>query len=111
MSLSLDSLLDYTDKDIEESTVELSLFAETFYEMLQYQMGSRILTFLQKLRIKFVAKRNQKKRQREEASDKKEKDKTKKSSPKRLKTEDVKAESKSDKTETLQEVGDEKNRG
>lgn len=108
MSLSLDSLLDYTDKDIEESTVELSLFAETFYEMLQYQMGSRILTFLQKLRIKFVAKRNQKKRQREEASDKKEKEKTKKSSPKRQKTEDVNAESKSDKTETLQEVKDEK---
>jgi len=82
--LSLDSLLDYTDKDVEESNLEvcssgfyllsiatvlsvtelftygllllyvsgllvlqLSLFAESFYEMLQFQMGSRILTFLQ----------------------------------------------------------------
>uniref|UniRef100_A0A6N2NBE1 LAIKA domain-containing protein n=1 Tax=Salix viminalis TaxID=40686 RepID=A0A6N2NBE1_SALVM len=48
LSLSLDSLLDYTDKDVEESTFELSLFAESLYEMLQYQMGSRLLTFLQK---------------------------------------------------------------
>ncbi|KAL8201392.1 hypothetical protein R6Q57_012731 [Mikania cordata] len=90
LSLSLDSLLDYTDKDIEESTFELSVFAETFYEMLQFQMGSRTLTFLQ-----FVTKRNRKKRQREEASDKKEKDKTspaKKSSPKRQKTDDVTVE-------------------
>lgn len=86
LSLSLDSLLDYTEKDVEESTLEvclhvfiylsmqhfsplfvygivadsertfsfsgllflqLSLFAESFYEMLQFQMGSRILTFLQ----------------------------------------------------------------
>ncbi|KAI3516880.1 hypothetical protein L1887_16006 [Cichorium endivia] len=70
LSFSLDSLLDYDDNDIEESTFELSLFAETFYEMLQYQMGSRILSFLQKLRIKFVDKRNQKKRQLEETSEK-----------------------------------------
>ncbi|CAL5188797.1 unnamed protein product [Lathyrus oleraceus] len=66
LSLSLDSLLDYSDKDVEESTIELSLFAESFYEMLQFQMGSRILTFLQKLREKFVTKRAQRKRQREE---------------------------------------------
>ncbi|KAI3812370.1 hypothetical protein L1987_17077 [Smallanthus sonchifolius] len=108
MSLSLDSLLDYTDKDIEESTFELSVFAETFYEMLQFQMGSRILTFLQKLRIKFVSKRNQKKRQREEVSDKKAKEKTssdKKSSPKRQKTDDVTVESTLVKTETLHESG------
>lgn len=68
LSLSLDSLLDYSDKDIEESTFELSIFAETLYEMLQYQMGCRLLTFLQKLRIKFVTKRNKRKRQREESS-------------------------------------------
>ncbi|KAK7348760.1 hypothetical protein VNO80_23419 [Phaseolus coccineus] len=78
LSLSLDSLLDYTDKDVEESTLELSLFAESFYEMLQFQMGSRILTFLQKLRMKFVIKRNQRKRQRE---DEHEKDDVNKSSP------------------------------
>nr|POE75901.1 hypothetical protein CFP56_05166 [Quercus suber] len=47
LSLSLDSLLDYTDKDMQESTFELSLFAKLLYEMLQYQMGSRFLTFLQ----------------------------------------------------------------
>ncbi|XP_012568287.1 protein SHORT ROOT IN SALT MEDIUM 1 isoform X2 [Cicer arietinum] len=70
LSLSLDSLLDYTEKDVEESTLELSLFAESFYEMLQFQMGSRILTFLQKLRTKFVMKRAQRKRQREEGPDK-----------------------------------------
>ncbi|RVW84135.1 hypothetical protein CK203_053562 [Vitis vinifera] len=70
LSLSLDSLLGYTDKDIEEPTFELSLFAETLYEMLQYQMGCRLLTFLQKLRIKFVMKRNQRKRQWEETSEK-----------------------------------------
>ncbi|KAK4263478.1 hypothetical protein QN277_028877 [Acacia crassicarpa] len=70
LSLSLDSLLDYTDKDIEESTFEISLFAESMYEMLQYQMGCRILTFFQKLRIKFVMKRNQRKRQREDDHEK-----------------------------------------
>ncbi|KAI7724710.1 hypothetical protein M8C21_004587 [Ambrosia artemisiifolia] len=105
LSLSLDSLLDYTDKDIEESTFELSVFAEMFYEMLQFQMGSRILTFLQKLRIKFVAKMNKKKRQREEVSDKKEKEKAssaKKSSPKRQKTDDATVE-RPVKTETSHE--------
>ncbi|KAK3000797.1 hypothetical protein RJ639_021728 [Escallonia herrerae] len=101
LSLSLDSLLDYTDKDIEESTFELSLFAETLYEMLQYQMGCRLLTFLQKLRIKFVAKRNQRKREREEAS---EKESEKFSSTKRLKTDDINVEIKSKKTETQDEA-------
>lgn len=83
LSVSLDSLLDYTDKDIDESSFEvcyllsmfsffllelyhilllhlnylvfiklssmflqLSLFAESLFEMLQYQMGSRIFEFL-----------------------------------------------------------------
>ncbi|XP_062111555.1 protein SHORT ROOT IN SALT MEDIUM 1 [Humulus lupulus] len=66
MSLALETLLDYSDKDVEESTFELSLFAETLCEMLQYQMGCRLFTFLQKLRVKFVRKRFQNKRQREE---------------------------------------------
>ncbi|KAG0501713.1 hypothetical protein HPP92_001785 [Vanilla planifolia] len=47
MSLSLGGLLEYNDKDIEESTFELSLFAESFNEMLQYQMGCRLLSFLE----------------------------------------------------------------
>ncbi|CAH1431135.1 unnamed protein product [Lactuca virosa] len=98
-SLSLDSLMDYDDNDIEESTFELSLFAETFYEMLQYQMGSRILAFLQKLRIKFVAKRNQKKRQLEEIS---EKEKLKTS--KRLKSDDSEVKIKSVENEVLEKV-------
>ncbi|XP_065859465.1 protein SHORT ROOT IN SALT MEDIUM 1-like [Euphorbia lathyris] len=75
-----------TDNDIEESTFELSLFAESFYEMLQYEMASRILTFLQKLRIKFVTKRNQKKRLREEME---EKDKERKRPAKQLKTNEL----------------------
>ncbi|KAM6547391.1 hypothetical protein CsatB_019067 [Cannabis sativa] len=84
MSLALETLLDYSDKDVEESTFELSLFAETLCEMLQYQMGCRLLTFLQKLRVKFVRKRLQNKRQREE----KRGNETDKMSPsKRLKTE------------------------
>ncbi|XP_026436070.1 protein SHORT ROOT IN SALT MEDIUM 1-like isoform X2 [Papaver somniferum] len=66
MSLSLDALLDYNDKDIDESTFELSLFAEALYEMLQYQMGCRLLTFLQKLRLNFVKKRDQRKRECDE---------------------------------------------
>ncbi|XP_035540200.1 protein SHORT ROOT IN SALT MEDIUM 1-like [Juglans regia] len=86
VSLSLDSVLDYTDKDIDESSFELSLFAESLYEMLQYQMGCRLLTFLQKLRINFVAKRNQRKRQRDEAHEKK---RDKKSPAKRLRTNDL----------------------
>ncbi|OVA16333.1 DBC1/CARP1 [Macleaya cordata] len=70
MSLSLDALMDYNDKDIEESTFELSLFAESLYEMLQYQMGCRLLTFLQKLRLNYVKKRNQRKRERDENPEK-----------------------------------------
>ncbi|XP_058098239.1 protein SHORT ROOT IN SALT MEDIUM 1-like isoform X1 [Magnolia sinica] len=46
--------------------LQLSLFAESTFEMLQYQMGCRLLAFLEKLRIKFVRERNQRKRQREE---------------------------------------------
>ncbi|KAK6122470.1 hypothetical protein DH2020_043787 [Rehmannia glutinosa] len=96
LSLSLDSLLDYNDKDIEDSTFELSLFAESFYEMLQYEMGSRLLAFLQKLRIKFVAKRKQGKRERKETS---EKEKEESSSRKRVKTGNTSEDPKSTKTE------------
>ncbi|KAK4741392.1 hypothetical protein SAY87_024980 [Trapa incisa] len=67
-SLSLDSLLDYSDKDMEESRFEISLFAESLYEMLQYQMGCRLLSFLQKLHFKFVVKKNQHKRRRDETN-------------------------------------------
>lgn len=97
LSLSLDSLLDYTDKDIEESRFELSLVAESLYEMLYYNMASRLLTFLQKLRFKFLIKRNQQKRQREESS----KEKTEEKSTKRAKKEDDHTEdAKSTKTES-----------
>jgi len=81
-SLSLDGLLDYTAKDIEESVFELSLFAESFSEMLQHRMGCVILSFLEKLYRRYVVKRNQRKRQREEDLKKEEK----KSSEKRSKT-------------------------
>ncbi|KAJ6312143.1 hypothetical protein OIU77_013820 [Salix suchowensis] len=115
LSLSLDSLLDYTDKDVEESTFELSLFAESLYEMLQYQMGSRLLTFLQTIRINFVTKRNQYKRQRVEI-DEKDKDKDtdndtdKESSRKRLKTSElpVKAKSANSEMSSADQPNDEK---
>ncbi|MED6148926.1 hypothetical protein PIB30_057587 [Stylosanthes scabra] len=97
LSLSLDSLLDYTDKDVEESTLELSLFAESFHEMLQFQMGCRILAFLQKLRIKFVTKRAQRKRQREEGH---EKDSESKSPSKRPKRDDPPVKSEPAETDT-----------
>ncbi|XVF03307.1 hypothetical protein REPUB_Repub04eG0249900 [Reevesia pubescens] len=97
LSLSLDSLLDYTDKDIEESTFELSLFAEVLYEMLQYQMGCCILTFLQKLRVRFMKKRNQRKRQREEI---REKETEKKSSTKKLKSNELPVKNESTKSDT-----------
>ncbi|KAJ1259598.1 hypothetical protein BS78_10G168000 [Paspalum vaginatum] len=80
-SLSLDGLLDYTAKDTEESVFELSLFAESFSEMLQHRMGCVILSFLEKLYRRYVVKRNQRKRQREEDLKKEEK----KSSEKRPK--------------------------
>ncbi|KAL5225939.1 hypothetical protein ABZP36_012578 [Zizania latifolia] len=65
-SLSLDGLLDYTANDLDESVFELSLFAESFSEMLQHKMGCVILSFLEKLYKRYVVKRNQRKRQREE---------------------------------------------
>ncbi|KAK1267334.1 hypothetical protein QJS04_geneDACA000562 [Acorus gramineus] len=70
MTLSLDGLLDYNDKDIAESTFELSLCAESLYEMLQYQMGCRLLSFLEKLYIRCVIKRNKRKRESNENPDK-----------------------------------------
>lgn len=96
LSLSLDSLLDYTDKDIEESRFELSLVAESLYEMFYYDMASRLLTFLQKFRSKFFIKRNQQKRQREESSKKKSEEK----SAKRAKTDEQMEDAKSTKTES-----------
>lgn len=97
LSLSLDSLLDYTDKDIEESRFELSLVAESLYEMLYYNMGSRLFTFLQKLRSKFLIKRNQQKRQREESSKKISEDKPAKRAKK---TDEHREDDKSTKTES-----------
>ncbi|XP_039136315.1 protein SHORT ROOT IN SALT MEDIUM 1 isoform X1 [Dioscorea cayenensis subsp. rotundata] len=69
VSLSLDGLLEYTEKDTQESTFELSLFAETLNEMLQYEMGCRLLGFLEKLRKKFVMKIHQRKRERDEKTE------------------------------------------
>ncbi|XP_078444603.1 ATP/GTP-binding protein family isoform X2 [Wolffia australiana] len=73
MSLSLDGLLDYNEKDTAESTFELSLFAESLNEMLQFEMGRRLLFFLQNLRKNAVSRRKQQKRDRDEkGSEKKE---------------------------------------
>ncbi|EPS67193.1 hypothetical protein M569_07583 [Genlisea aurea] len=112
LSISLDSLLDYNDKDVEESSFEVSLFAETFYEMLQYEMGCCLLSFLQKVRSKFVAKRNLEKRQRGEISSKESSDT---SSRKRIKIDpnvEIKLEAETtavdatkDETDVLQDDG------
>ncbi|XP_048571273.1 protein SHORT ROOT IN SALT MEDIUM 1 isoform X1 [Triticum urartu] len=66
ISLSLDGLLDYTTNDTEESVFELSLFAESFSEMLQFRMGCIILSFLEKLHKHYVTKKNRRKRTRED---------------------------------------------
>ncbi|XP_044981802.1 protein SHORT ROOT IN SALT MEDIUM 1-like [Hordeum vulgare subsp. vulgare] len=66
ISLSLDSLLDYTTNDTEESVFEFSLFAESFSEMLQFRMGCIILSFLEKLHKHYVTKKNRRKRTRED---------------------------------------------
>lgn len=66
ISLSLDGLLDYTTNDTEESVFELSLFAESFSEMLQFRMGCVILSFLEKLHKHYVTKKNRRKRPRED---------------------------------------------
>ncbi|OIT05507.1 hypothetical protein A4A49_49077 [Nicotiana attenuata] len=96
LSLSLDSLLDYSDKDIAESRFELSLVAESLYEMFYYEMASRLLPFLQKLRSKFLIKRNQQKRRREESSKKKSEEK----SAKRAKIDESMEDAKSTKSES-----------
>ena len=47
--LSLDGLLDYNESDTQEKTFEVSLFAETFLEMMQFYYGKEILDELIKL--------------------------------------------------------------
>ncbi|KAH7424227.1 hypothetical protein KP509_12G096000 [Ceratopteris richardii] len=65
MTISLDGLLDYDERDKEESTFELSLFAEVFQEMLQHRFGSHILGTLESLHRAFlVRKKDEKKRSR-----------------------------------------------
>jgi len=44
--LSLDGLLDYMETDTQEKTFEISLFAETFMEMLQVHYGGMIFESL-----------------------------------------------------------------
>ncbi|KAK7842460.1 hypothetical protein CFP56_013705 [Quercus suber] len=73
LSLSLDSLLDYTDKDMQELTFE-------------------------KLRVKFVTRRNQRKRKRDEIQAK---ERDKKSPVKRAKTSELLVKEQDSKSETL----------
>lgn len=49
-TLSLDGLLDYDESDKEEATFELSLFAESFQEMLMRDYGLTIHQALQSFR-------------------------------------------------------------
>ncbi|KAI5072001.1 hypothetical protein GOP47_0012107 [Adiantum capillus-veneris] len=67
MTISLDGLLDYDERDKEESTFELSLFGEIFQEMLQYRYGSRVLEALESLHRSCLGrKKEDKKRGRHE---------------------------------------------
>eukprot|EP00243_Klebsormidium_subtile_P011602 TRINITY_DN6651_c0_g1_i2.p2 TRINITY_DN6651_c0_g1~~TRINITY_DN6651_c0_g1_i2.p2 ORF type:complete len:237 (+),score=107.62 TRINITY_DN6651_c0_g1_i2:684-1394(+) len=66
MNISLDGLLDYEEEDREESTFELSLFAELFHEMLAYKHGLSLLPFLEEVRVSHNKKREERKRKREE---------------------------------------------
>lgn len=83
MVISLDGLLDYDADDVYEKTVEVSLFAEAFHEMLQRDFGRTILDFLQEKRRwdkrekelrrakrKAEAEAEERKRQKQEADSK-----------------------------------------
>ena len=48
LSISLSGLLDYGESDTDEETMELSLFAEGFSEMLMHDFGSNIYSFIVK---------------------------------------------------------------
>ncbi|EIE19235.1 hypothetical protein COCSUDRAFT_49062 [Coccomyxa subellipsoidea C-169] len=65
-SISLDGLLDYDEEDRDESTMELSLFAEGFQEMLARDYGERILKSLYAERSAALKRREERKRKREE---------------------------------------------
>ena len=60
------------EKDYEDVTFELSLFAEVFQEMLQYQMGSQILASLEALRKISIKRTKNQKRLREDNKEKEE---------------------------------------
>lgn len=49
-TLSLDGLLDYDESDKDEATFELSLFAESFQDMLMRDYGQIIFEALQAFR-------------------------------------------------------------
>ncbi|KAK9904952.1 hypothetical protein WJX75_006352 [Coccomyxa subellipsoidea] len=65
-SISLDGLLDYDEEDRDESTMELSLFAEGFQELLARDYGERILKSLYAERTAALKRREERKRKREE---------------------------------------------
>ena len=50
-TLSLDGLLDYDESDKDEATFELSLFAESFQDMLMRDYGQIIFEALQAFRF------------------------------------------------------------
>lgn len=49
-TLSLDGLLDYDESDKDEVTFELSLFAESFQDMLMRDYGEAVYAALQSFR-------------------------------------------------------------
>lgn len=65
MDLSLNGILEYDLQDKFEETSELSLFAETFDEMLSHKFGTKVLEILQKKREDVDKMTSEQKRKRE----------------------------------------------
>lgn len=58
-TLSLDGLLDYDESDKDEATFELSLFAESFQDMLMRDYGQIVYETLQAFRLALHTKKVQ----------------------------------------------------
>lgn len=64
MAISLDGLLDYDETDKDEATFELSLFAESFNELLMRDFGKLALESFIKYRASKLGKKSEDKRER-----------------------------------------------
>jgi len=65
MDLSLNGILEYDQQDKHEETVELSLFAEAFEELLSSKAAKRVVDVLQKKKVDYDIKMEELKRKRD----------------------------------------------